>query len=171
MKQKWIMAALAGVLMFAVILIVPTSLSAFWTGTFYEAGVGDFNYFDAISSDAIFAAPGMGDFRDASYNPIMGWNGYFDSPTWVSAWGSPLNELVFNIYFDDNVLYTPFSFEFYGYGNKVMVDWTTVFYDGQGSFAFDTHELPAPVPEPASMVLLGCGLFGFAWLGRRFKRQ
>ena len=165
------MTAIAGVLMFAVILIVPTSLSAFWSSIFYESGVGDFDYFDAISTDAIFIQPGMYNFQDVGYNPILGWAGYFDSPYWVSAWGPTQNEMLLNIYFDDDVQYTPFSFEFYGYGNKVMVDWTTVSYDGQGNFAFDMHELPAPVPEPASMVLLGCGLFGFAWLGRRFKRQ
>lgn len=43
-------------------------------------------------------------------------------------------------------------------------------YNSEKSAKFATNDLPSPVPEPSTILLLGGGLLGLGWYGRKRKK-
>jgi hypothetical protein len=79
----------------------------------------------------------------------------------TSRFGGRLLE---NIVYDDGTLYLAIE---HRYGGAFCIDWSRI----EASGIRGDHTDNAPVPEPATMLLLGTGLAGMAAAGRRKKKK
>jgi hypothetical protein len=98
----------------------------------------------------------VGKLQNSSWEWAGWWNWYLDDPSYniasvFSSWesGSPLDLKI--------------SYNEQGFLNGFFLQSST--------FQLDYENSPAPVPEPASMLLFGTGLIVFGITGRKFKKK
>jgi hypothetical protein len=123
------------------------------TITLRAFGVDDAN--DELAIEGRF----VGTLQNSSWEWAGWWNWYLDDPTYniasvFSSWesGSPLDLKI-------NYNERGWLNGFYLYSSTFKLD-----YENSGNS-------PAPVPEPASMLLFGTGLIVFGFTGKKFKRK
>jgi hypothetical protein len=118
-----------------------------------------------------FANPGISNISDAAWSP-----GVMNAAQTVITIVGParLSDLYFTLNFNAPSS-TPFSFDAFQYlGDTLLTgDTTHAVWDGsQWTFA-GAPDLPSPMPEPATLLLLGAGVSGLAgqswWRKRRAR--
>ncbi len=155
---------------------------------FGEIDMGNFDEIVHISTNDVFASPGM--ILDADYtetydstydvNVFNTWGVTYVSDYVVTAAGDDIDVLLWFYSFNTAYESTPFSFDFYCYLDDTLIDWMTITYNGgtfggedghplnnSENYSFETHDL-TQVPEPATMLLLGFGLLALSGLRRKF---
>jgi hypothetical protein len=163
-------------IMFTSVLIVgmlicsPVNSSATWSQQFNESGVGVFDKMEIFmtSPDDFFPDPITG-FTSA------GWMSAVVNPQYVAATGPAVSDLTFNIKFDNDSS-DPLAFDFLAFNGDSNLEAAHASWSGGGwtitaiTYSKDTdtyNRTPDPVPEPATMLLLGSGLIGIAGFGRK----
>ncbi len=153
----------------------PAIPTGSWTQTFNETYGTSFTTIETFmkTPGITFGDPlnvtGMNAFTDAS------WSSDRINPQYVFASGNASTNLNWNYTFSSD-MNTPFTFDAYILdGSKNILEAVIVNWDGT-AWSYDpatlnadslAHENTAPVPEPASLFLIGSGLFAVA---RRIRR-
>lgn len=156
----------------------PTEIGS-WTQAFNESGVGNFDTVETFMlSGGPFEAPPFAGFS------IAGWSGSLINNNYAIGSGPATTSLTWNINFSGSQS-SPLGFDFLAWEGGVfgtLKEAAKATWSGSGwSFALFTTDgtigsnsvaydrCPPPVPEPATMLLLGSGLLGLVGFGRRFK--
>ena len=102
------------------------------------------------------------------------WSNWYirnNHPVALNVSGSPIDNVHFSGW-DNNTPSTEYSFGFdpglIGLGSSFAIGWTP---NCANDVVYETLENPNPVPEPATMLLLGSGLIGLGWFGRRRTKK
>jgi hypothetical protein len=140
--------------------------SGSWAQRFNESNVGLYNRLEGfmISTDDTFEAPGFSGFSAAGWTGTLVTNEYIRATT-----GFALSNMDFNITFED-LRSDPLQFVFVAWYNDVMREAALANWSGSAwtfsAYTGDVKDL-VPVPEPGTIVLLGTGLLGLCFYGRR----
>jgi hypothetical protein len=184
LKRKGLLIAFA--LLTISILSAPQS-HALWfmtdTGTYWianEAGSYDTIEMFVTSPDPDFDLTGLLDYGTPSFSSA-GWAVGLVNPNYSLASGTTASNLNMNLAFTGSVAPVDLDFLYWLGGNLVASGWidynpavggyagwtSGVYSNGVDGGNYDRN----PVPEPATMLLLGSGLVGLArWGKRKFKK-